>query len=123
MMKWVATLLLVTPGALLAETELDFHLCSAYVQQSAVGTQIENEWTVHVKLTKVGATSFERFTEANIGRMSRLVVGDREFFRATMWVPISSGSIYGAFSSQEAAIAWQRTLAGKLPAAPCGAGD
>lgn len=123
MMKWVATLLLVTPGALLAETELDFHLCSAYVQQSAVGTQIENEWTVHVKLTKVGATSFERFTEANIGRMSRLVVGDQEFLRATILGPMSNGDLHGAFSSQEVATAWQRTLAGKLPAAPCGAGD
>ncbi|MFB2765637.1 MULTISPECIES: SecDF P1 head subdomain-containing protein [Marinobacter] len=122
-MKWIAILLLVTPGIVVAETELEFHLCSAYVEQSAVGAQTESGWPVRVKLTQQGATSFERFTEANIGRMSRLVVGDREFFRATMWVPISSGSIYGAFSSQEAAIAWQRTLAGKLPAAPCGAGD
>ena len=120
MMKWVATLLLVTPGAVPAETELDFHLCSAYVQQSAIGTQIENEWPVHVKLTEVGATSFERFTDANIGRMSRIIVGGRVFLRATIWTPVPSGTLRRKFSSQEVAKAWQRTLIGELPAAPCG---
>lgn len=120
-MKWIAILLLVTPGVVVAETELDFHLCSAYVEQSTAGAQTESGWPVHVKLTKLGATRFETFTEANIGSMSRLVVGDREFLRATMWVPISSGNIHGTFSSQEVATAWQRTLAGELPAVPCGA--
>ena len=120
MMKWVATLFLVTHGAVLAETDLDFHLCSAYVQESAVGTQIENEWPVHLKLTEVGATSFERFTDANIGRMSRIIVGGRVFLRATIWTPVPSGTLRGSFSSQEIAKAWQRTLVGELPAAPCG---
>ncbi len=122
-MNWIAIFLLVTPCVALSEAELDFHLCSAYVEQSVAGAQTESGWPVHVKLTKVGATSFERFTESNIGSMSRLVVGDREFLRATIWVPISSGDLHRAFSSQEVATAWQRTLAGKLPAAPCGAGD
>jgi len=120
MMKWVAILLLFTPGAVLAETELDFHLCSAYVQQSAVGTQIENEWPVHVKLTELGATSFENFTEANFGRMSRVIVDGRVFSRATIWATVPSGTVHGKFSSQEVAKAWQRTLVGELPAAPCG---
>lgn len=119
-MKWAATLLLVTPGTLLAETELDFHLCSAYVQQSAAGTQIENEWPVHVKLTELGATSFERFTDANIGRMSRIIVGGRVFLRATIWAPITSGNLQGKFSSREVANVWQRTFAGELPTSPCG---
>lgn len=122
-MIWIAILLLVIPSFVTAEAELDFHLCSAYVQQSAVGAQTESGWPVHVKLTKVGAKSFERFTESNSGSMTRFVVGDREFLRATIWVPISSGDLHRAFSSKEVATAWQRTLAGKLPAAPCGAGD
>ncbi|WP_406565106.1 SecDF P1 head subdomain-containing protein [Marinobacter vulgaris] len=119
-MKWVATLLLVTPGAVLAETELDFHLCSAYVQQSAVGTQIESEWPVHVKLTELGTTSFARFTDANIGRMSRIIVDGRVFLRATIWTPITSGTLQGQFSSRDVANAWQRTFAGELPPSPCG---
>ena len=120
MMKWFATFLLVTPGAVLAETELDFHLCSAYVHQSAVGAQTENEWLVHVKLTELGATSFERFIEANIGRMSRVIVDGRVFLRATIWAPISSGTLRGKFSSREVANDWQRTFTGELLASPCG---
>ena len=108
---------------MVAGADPNFHLCSAYVQQAAVGAQTENGWPVHVKLTKVGATSFKRFTEANIGSRGRLVVGDREFLKATIWGPISSGELHGAFSSQEIATAWQQTLVGKLPLAPCGTGD
>jgi preprotein translocase subunit SecD len=119
-MKWVAIPLLVNPGAAPAETELDFHLCSAYVQQSAAGAQIENRWPVHVKLTELGATSFERFTDANIGRMSRVIVDGRVFLRVTIWASIPSGTLQGEFSSEAAANAWQRTLAGQLPASPCG---
>lgn len=122
-MKWVAILLLVIPGLVFAGAEPAFHLCSPYVEQAAVGSQIENGWPVHVKLTKVGATSFERFTEANIGRVGRLVVGDREFLRATILGPISGGDLHRVFASQEIATAWQQTLVGKLPASPCGAGD
>jgi preprotein translocase subunit SecD len=122
-MKWIAILLLVIPSIVAAEAEPDFHLCSAYVQESAIGVQTESGWPVHVKLTKVGATSFERFTESNIGSMTRLVVGDRKFLRTTVWVPISSGDLHRVFSSKDVATAWQRTLAGKLPATPCGAGN
>ena len=120
-MKWIAILLLVTPGVVVAETELDFHLCSDYVQQSVVGAQTGSGWPVHVKLTKIGATSFERFTEANVGRISRVVVDGRAFSRATIWALIPSGTLHGKFSSQEVAKVWQRTLAGELPAVPCGA--
>ena len=122
-MKWVAILLLVFPGLVVARADPNFHLCSAYVQQAAVGAQTENGWPVHVKLTKVGATSFESFTETHVGRMGRLVVGDREFLRATILGPISGGDLHRVFGSQEIATAWQQTLVGKLPASPCGAGD
>lgn len=122
-MKWVAILLLVIPGLVVAGADQNFHLCSAYVRQAEVGAQTENGWPVHVKLTKVGATSFESFTEAHVGRIGRIVVGDREFLRATIWGPVSSGDLHGVFGSQEIATAWQQTLVGKLPASPCGAGD
>lgn len=120
MMKWIVALLLIIPGAVLAETEPDFHLCSAYVHQSVVGTQTENEWLVHVKLTELGATSFERFTDANIGRMARVIVDGRVFLRATIWAPIPSGTFQVKFSSRADTNAWQRTLAGQLQASPCG---
>ncbi|MDF1615816.1 hypothetical protein [Desulfurivibrio dismutans] len=74
-MKWIAVLLLITPAIAVAETELEFHLCSLYVQKSVVGEQTDLGWPVFVKLTELGATSFEKFTEANSGRMSRIVVG------------------------------------------------
>ncbi|WP_273045861.1 hypothetical protein [Marinobacter flavimaris] len=122
MMKWIPVLLLSTPAIAVAETELEFHLCSPYVQKSAVGEQTDlGGWPVFVKLTEIGAASFETFTAANSGRMSRIVVDGREFLRATMWAPISGGSLKGTFSSQEVATAWQRALADKLPASPCGA--
>ncbi|WP_155996755.1 hypothetical protein [Thioalkalivibrio sp. ALMg11] len=121
MLKWIAVLLLVTPAIVVAETELEFHLCSPYVQKSMAEEQTDIGWPVFVKLTELGATSFETFTKTNHGRMSHIVVGDREFSRATIWVPIPSGNLHGIFSSQEVATAWQRTLAGELPAAPCGA--
>lgn len=120
MLRWVATLMLITPGAALAESELDFHLCSAYVQQSAVGTHIKDEWPVRVKLTEIGATSFEHFTDANIGRISRIILDGRVFLRATILAPISSGTLQGRFSSQNIANAWQRTFAEELPIFPCG---
>lgn len=122
-MNWIAILLLVIPGLVFAGAEPAFHLCSAYVQRAAVGSQTENGRPVHVKLTKVGAASFERFTEANIGRVGRLMVGDREFLRATILGPIFGGDLHRVFGSQEIATAWQQTLVGKLPASPCGAGD
>lgn len=121
MMKWIAVLLLSTPAIAVAETGLEFHLCSPYVQKSALGEQTDLGWPVFVKLTEIGATSFETFTAANSGKMTHIVVGDREFSRATMWAPVSGGNLQGTFSSQEVATAWQRALADKLPTAPCGA--
>ena len=122
-MKWIAILLLVTPAVALAKTELEFHLCSSYVQQSAVGEQTDRGWPVFVKLTELGVASFEKFTETNSSRMSRIVVGGREFSRKTIWASTLGRNLQGTFSSQEVATAWQRTLADKLPAAPCGARD
>ncbi|WP_435105924.1 hypothetical protein [Arhodomonas sp. AD133] len=120
-MKWIAILLLSAPVMAVAETELEFHLCLPYVKKSAVGEQTDLGWPVFVNLTELGATRFEKFTEANKGRMSRVVVGGREFSRSTIWAPIPGGNLHGVFSSQEVAKKWQRTLEGKLPAAPCGA--
>jgi hypothetical protein len=120
-MKWIAILLLVTFSYAAAETELEFHLCSSYVQKSAVGEQTEVGWPVFVELTGLGANSFENFTEANVGRMSRIFVDGRQFSRATIWMSISGGNVYGKFSSQEVAMAWQRTLVDELPSALCGA--
>lgn len=122
-MKWMAILLLVTPATALAETELKFHLCSSYVQESVVGEQTDRGWPVFIKLTELGATSFEKFAESNGSKMSRIVVGGREFLRATIWAPTLGGNLREIFSSREVAMAWQRTLADKLPAEPCGARD
>lgn len=122
-MKWMAILLLVTPVIALAETELQFHLCSSYVQDSSVGEQTKRGWPVFIRLTELGATSIEKFTETNGGKMSHIIVGGREFLRATIWASTHGGNFQGTFSSQEVATAWQRTLADKLPAVPCGAGD
>lgn len=120
-MKWIATLLLIISSIAVANTELDFHLCSAYVQNSALGVQSNSGWPVYVKLSEAGAKSFERFTEANIGRISRIIVGGRVFLRATTWASVPSGNLQGEFSSQEIAKAWHRTLSQNLPSAPCGA--
>ncbi|KAA1172887.1 hypothetical protein FWJ25_13845 [Marinobacter salinexigens] len=119
-MRWVVVLFLAIPAIVLAEAEPEFYLCSPYVEQSEVGENTDLGWPVFVKLTEVGTTNLKAFTEANAGKMIRIMVGRREFLRATIWVPISNGNIRAAFSTQEAATDWQRILAGKLPAAPCG---
>jgi len=121
MMRWIAILLLAFPAIGLAETEPEFYLCSPYVEKSTVGEQTDLGWPVYVNLTEFGTTNLEAFTEANTGKMIRILVGSREFSKATIWVPIPSGNLRGTFSSQEVATDWQRILTGKLPAAPCGA--
>ena len=123
MMRWIAVLFLAFPAVALAKAETEFYLCSSYVERSVVGEKTDFGWPVFVKLTEVGTTSLEAFTEANTGKMIRIVVGGREFSRATIWEPIPSGNLHMAFSSREVTTDWQRTLAGKLPAAPCGAWD
>ena len=122
-MSWIAVLLLAFPAVASAETEQEFNLCSAYVEKAVAGEQTDLGWPVFVKLTGIGTNSLGGFTEANTGKMIRIVVGDREFSRSTIWVPIPSGELHGTFSSKEVATDWQRTLAGQLPAAPCGAGN
>lgn len=122
-MKWIVLSLLVIPAFVLAEPEVEFHLCSSYVQESALGEQTDRGWPVFIKLTELGAMSVERFAETNGSEMSRIVVDGAEFLRATIWAPILGGNLRGTFSSREVATAWQRTLAGKLPAAPCAARD
>ena len=120
-MKWMALLFLVTPAIAADETTREFHLCSPYVEESVVGEKTDHGWPVFIMLTESGATSLEKVTEANVGRVIHFVVGDREFLRARSVVPIPSGRLLGVFSSQDVAMAWQRILAGELPAAPCGA--
>jgi hypothetical protein len=117
-MRWVAILVLVVPAIGLAKIEPEFYLCSSYVEKSTVGKQTDSGWPVYVRLTEVGTTSLEAFTEANTGKMIRILVGSREFLRATIWIPIPGGNLHGTFSSQEVATDWQRILTGKLPAAP-----
>ena len=123
MVRSVVVLFLAIPATVLAEAEPDFYLCSPYVERAEVGGNTDIGWPVFVNLTEVGTTSLEAFTEEKAGKMIRIVVGRREFSRATIWMPSSSGNIQGVFGSQEVATDWQRTLARKLPAAPCGAGN
>lgn len=123
MMRWITVLFLAFPGIGMAEAEPEFYLCSPFVEKSVFGEKTDVGWPVFVKLTEVGTTSLAAFTEANAGKMTRIVVGDREFSSATIWTPISSGNLHGTFSSEEVATGWQRTLAGQLPTAPCGAGN
>lgn len=122
-MKWMTVFLLVITTSALAETEAEFHLCSSYVQESAVGEQTDRGWPVFINLTELGATSLDEFAETNHRKMGRIVVSGREFLRAKIWAATFDGNIRGTFSSQEAAAAWQQILADKLPAVPCGAGD
>jgi len=122
-MKWMALLFLVTPAIAAAESAPEFHLCSPYVEKSVVEEPTGRGWPVSIRLTKSGAIRFEDFTQANVGRVTRVVVGDREFSRARIAAPIASGRLQGTFSSQVAAMAWQRMLAGELPVSPCGAGS
>jgi preprotein translocase subunit SecD len=121
MMRLIAILALAFPAIGLAKTEPEFNLCSSYVEKSEVGEQSDLGWPVFVKLTEAGTASLDAFTEANTGKEIRIVVGRREFSRATVWVPVSSGNLHGMFNSQEVATDWQRTLANELPAVPCGA--
>ena len=123
MMSWIAVLLLAFSAVASADTEQEFYLCSAYVEKSIVREKTDLGWTVFVKLTGIGAKGLGAFTEANTGKMIRIVVGEREFSRSTIWVPIHSGDLHRTFSSKEVATDWQRTLAGQLPAAPCGTGN
>ncbi|WP_200177106.1 SecDF P1 head subdomain-containing protein [Ectothiorhodospira shaposhnikovii] len=121
MMRWLAALFLAIPAIVMAEAVPEFYLCSPYVETSEVGDKTDLGWPVFVKLTGDGTTSLEAFTKANAGKMIRIVVGRREFSRATIWESISSGNLQGVFISQDIATDWQQILAGKLPAAPCGA--
>jgi len=121
MMKWIIFPVLAFPALGLAEAESEFNLCSPYVEKSEVGEPSDLGWPVFVKLTEAGTESLEAFTEANTGKMVRIVVGRREFSRATVWVPVSSGKLRGMFNSQEVATDWQRIFASELSASPCGA--
>jgi hypothetical protein len=61
---------------------------------------------VFIKLTESGSASFEGFTEETLGRVIRIVVGDRGFMAARIAAPITSGRLQGTFSSPDAAMAW-----------------
>ena len=120
-MKWFAFLILMVPCLAVAEIEPEFYLCSAYVQQSAVGERNAQGWPVYVKLTDAGAASFARFTRDNMGSLSRIMADGRPFLEATIQAPIVGGVLHGEFSSLEVATAWQIMLSTELPAYPCGA--
>jgi hypothetical protein len=53
------------------------------VEKTVVGEKTDVGWPVFVKLTELGTTNLEAFTDANAGAMIRIVVGGREFSRAT----------------------------------------
>lgn len=106
-MTWSAVLLLIIPAIGLAETALEFHQCSPYVEESAVGENTDHGWPIFMMFTELGARSLEKVTEANVGRVIHIVVGDREFLRAGIVVPNSSGRLLGALSSQDVAMTWQ----------------
>lgn len=110
----------VTATIAAAESAPEFHLCVPYVEKSVVGEPTDRGWPVFIRLTETGAIRFENFTQANVGRAIRVVIGDHEFSRAGIAAPIDNGRVRGTFSSQDAAIAWQRMLAGELPVTPCG---
>ena len=119
-MKWMALMFLVTAAIAAAESTPEFHLGLPYVESSVVRGQTDRGWLVYIQLTETGAIRLENFTQANVGRVIRVVIGDREFSRAGIAAPIDSGRLQATFSSQDAAIAWQRMLAGELPVTPCG---
>lgn len=119
-MKWIAILILAVPIPAVAGAEPEFHLCSAYVQQSVMGDETTQGWPVYVKLTDVGAASLASFTEANIGTMARIVFDGWLFLRATIQAPIIDGTLQGRFCSYEVATEWQKILKQDLPEAPCG---
>lgn len=110
----------VTATIAAAESAPEFHLCVSYVEKSVVGEPTDRGWPVYIRLTETGAIRFENFTQANVGREIRVVIGDHEFSRAGISTPIDNGRLRGTFSSQEVAIAWQRMLAGEFPVTPCG---
>ncbi|WP_420796966.1 SecDF P1 head subdomain-containing protein [Ectothiorhodospira variabilis] len=84
------------------------------------GNRQDRGWRVCIQLTESGAIRLENFTQANVGSVIRIVIGDREFSRAGIAAPIDSGKLQGTFGSQTAALVWQRMLAGEFPVTPCG---
>lgn len=119
-MKWMAALILMMPGVVLAQAELPFHVCSEYLQQAELEEHPDGGWQVYIKLTEPGASSFEQFTKRNVGSMGRIVANGRVFSRARIMAPVSSGVLRGHFHSQDEASAWLQTLRGHLPSGPCG---
>lgn len=120
MLSWIGLLWLVVPSMLAAEGEATFRLCPPDVQQTMIEAQKDHRWSVYVQLTTQGAQRFEAFTQANLGKIGRVVVGDRVFFRARIQVPVSSGTLQATFTTRKRAQAWQRMLTENQPGAPCG---
>lgn len=120
-MKWMTILLLLSPDSVAAESDLAFHLCSAFVQQVFAGEQTDAGWPVFVKLTAAGRSQFASFTTATIGSNSRIVAGGQIFFSATIQAPITSGVLQQTFHSHEVALTWQQTLTDEIQALQCGA--
>lgn len=108
----------ISMAAAVANAEAEFWLCSGDVLETDLGEKAGG-WPVFVKLTEQGAASFAQFSEANIGKMVRIVLADRQFARFTIWVK-SGGTLRAEFNSRSAAEAWQQTLLEELPETPCG---
>jgi preprotein translocase subunit SecD len=61
---------LIAPGTLVASTDPAFHLCTSLFEEAVTGEEQMGVWLVQVRLSELGASRFERFTDANIGEES-----------------------------------------------------
>lgn len=116
---WLFLLFFILSTAAVADAESEFWLCSDYVIETDLGEKAGG-WPVVVKLTEQGAASFAQFSEANLGKMIRIVINGRQFARFTLRVQGCS-TVQAGFDSRSEAEAWQQTLLEELPETPCDA--
>lgn len=116
---WLFLLFFILSTAAVADAESEFWLCSDYVIETDLGEKAGG-WPVVVKLTEQGAASFAQFSEANLGKMIRIVINGRQFARFTIRVH-GGHSLQAEFNSRSEAELWQRTFIEELPETPCGA--
>lgn len=121
-MKGIVLLWLITHSMVAVSAEPRFHLCTTYVEHVIQGQQAAHGWPVHLKLTATGTTHFQHFTERNLGHMSRVVVNDRVFLRATIEAT-ATDHLVALFASKETASEWHQALTEELPTSPCGTGQ
>lgn len=116
---WLVLIFFISTAAAVADAEAEFWLCSCYVLKTDLGEKAGG-WPVVVKLTEQGAASFTKFSEANLGKMIRIVINGRQFARFTLRVQ-GVGTVQAEFDSRSEAEAWQQTLLEELPETPCDA--